>query len=171
MLFERSIDDDEEYDPVLHESALPSYLTDLFAALRDTLRPHLPSETWEAVFDQPLARQVILNLYPPGQGISPHIDLPHRYADGILGVSLCGGCTMTLHHAQRGETHYVYLPPLSMYVLSGEARWEWSHGIASRLEDVVMNGQGTVTMLRDTRVSVTFRWMKQGADVLSLEAS
>jgi len=64
---------------------------------------------------------------------------------------------------KNGEHVHVYLPPRSVYVLTGEARWEWAHGIAARTRDRV---DGRV-VLRDTRVSVTFRWMKEGADVLT----
>jgi alkylated DNA repair dioxygenase AlkB len=67
-----------------------------------------------------------------------------------------------------GERYDVYLPERTVYVLTGEARWEWSHGIEGRLEDKV-RGKGeeeVETRLRSTRVSVTFRWMRDGADVL-----
>jgi alkylated DNA repair dioxygenase AlkB len=117
------------------------------------------------VFKQPLSRQAILNLYEPGQGISPHIDLPHRYADGIVGASLAGGCVLVLERA--GERHDVYLPPRSVYVFSGEVRWEWTHGIPGREYDVVLEDCGEeMTLPRDVRVSATLRWMKEGADLL-----
>ncbi|OCF58873.1 hypothetical protein L486_03364 [Kwoniella mangroviensis CBS 10435] len=151
------------------KSSLPTYIHDLLRSVNTLLETRLPANTTRLLFDQPLARQVILNLYPPGQGISPHIDLPNRYADGILGCSLTGGCVMTL--SKDGEEHRVYMPPRTVYVLSEEARWEWYHGIDGCFEDIVEVedevGQGTETILRDLRVSVTFRWMKEGADILS----
>ncbi|WWD07735.1 hypothetical protein V865_005837 [Kwoniella europaea PYCC6329] len=148
-------------------SSLPNYIHDLIRSLNTLLESRLPLDTINLLFDQPLARQVILNLYPPGEGISPHIDLPNRYADGILGCSLTGGCVMAL--SRDGEEHRIYMPPRTVYVLSGEARWEWHHGIEGCFEDIVEEeyGQGAVTILRDLRVSVTFRWMKEGADLLS----
>jgi hypothetical protein len=57
----------------------------------------------------------------------------------------------------------------TVYALTGEARWEWGHEIEGREEDLV-RGKGVdevETRLRSTRVSVTFRWMKDGADVLA----
>ncbi|WVQ69192.1 uncharacterized protein L199_007408 [Kwoniella botswanensis] len=149
------------------KSSLPSYIHDLLRSLNTLLKSRLPLDTIDRLFDQPLARQVILNLYPPGEGISPHIDLPNRYADGILGCSLTGGCVMTL--SKDREEHRVYMPPRTVYVLSGEARWEWYHGIEGCFEDIVEDehGKGAETILRDLRVSVTFRWMKEGADLLS----
>ncbi|ORY30991.1 hypothetical protein BCR39DRAFT_100177 [Naematelia encephala] len=151
-------------------SAFPSHLERLLTTLNDLVASRVPLE----VFEQPLARQAILNLYPPGNGISPHIDLPHRYADGILGVSLCGGCVIDFSKereqaSKRGDEAYsVYLPPRSVYVLTGEARWQWAHGIEGRTHDIVLDDQGVKqTVQRGLRVSVTFRWMKEGGEVLS----
>lgn len=143
-------------------TGIPAHLLDLSTHLSQLLSGLLPPDTWDLVFEQNLARQCILNLYPPGQGISSHIDLPHRYADGIVGVSILGGTVMDFTHPTNGS-YSLYLPPRSVYVLSGEARWEWAHGIQGRVEDVV-DGE---TIGRGVRVSATFRWMKEGADVLS----
>ncbi|KAL7419616.1 hypothetical protein Q5752_005528 [Cryptotrichosporon argae] len=160
-------------------SSLPSHITDLIASISALLGPHLPAPTHAALFAQPLARQVILNLYPPGAGIAPHVDLPHRYADGIVGVSLTGSCVMRFTRvggdggagaAGEADAHDVHLPPRSVYVMTGESRWAWAHGIAPRVADRVAAraGKGRVdTVLRGVRVSVTMRWMRAGADVLS----
>jgi alkylated DNA repair dioxygenase AlkB len=152
-------------------STLPSFLTGLIGETERLLSDRLPPEVMTTLFSQPLARQVILNMYPPGEGISPHIDLPGRYADGIVGISLTGGCVMVF--AKGGAVHHMYLPPRTVYVLTGPARWEWGHGIAPRREDMVEDEDEdgvrvrVQTVLRDLRVSATFRWMKPGADVLS----
>jgi alkylated DNA repair dioxygenase AlkB len=148
---------------------LPSHLNNLLHTCQTILEPVLPLSTYQILFNQPLSRQVILNLYPPGQGITPHIDLPHRYADGILGVSLMGSTIMLF---RRGEERYdVYIPGRSIYVLSGEGRWEWEHGIEGREEDLIQEGEEVRTVVRDLRVSVTFRWMKEGGDVLGNESA
>lgn len=153
--------------PSPHHPSLPEYLLGLLDSVSTLLANDLSKDSMDCLFRQRLARQVILNLYPPGQGISSHIDLPHRYADGIIGVSLLGGCTMTF--ARKGIRHDVYLPERTVYILTGEARWEWTHGIEGREEDLVQGKEvGEVeTRLRSTRVSATFRWMKEGADVLA----
>ena len=151
--------------PPPHGSSLPDYLLKLQNTTSTSLEARLDDNHHQILFDQPLARQVILNLYPPGEGISPHIDLPNRYADGIIGVSLIGSTTMTF---QRGEERYdVYIPERTIYLMTGEARWEWSHGIEGRLLDEVDGKHGVETRMRSTRVSVTFRWMKEGAEVLA----
>ncbi|WWD21452.1 hypothetical protein CI109_105937 [Kwoniella shandongensis] len=148
-------------------SSLPTYINSLIRVLEESLKCRIPIEAHRVVFHQSLARQVILNLYPPGQGISPHVDLPNRYADGILGCSLIGGCVMRLTKGE--EVHQVYMPPRTVYVFTGEARWEWKHGIEGKYDDLVerLAGGQAETLLRDLRVSVTFRWMKEGADLLS----
>ncbi|WRT64823.1 uncharacterized protein IL334_001759 [Kwoniella shivajii] len=148
-------------------SSLPDYITELVFIIKDILRSRLSDEMIDLLFNQSLARQVIMNLYPPGEGITPHIDLPNRYADGIIGCSLTGGCVMSL--SEENTIHRVYIPPRTVYVLSKEARWEWYHGIDGCEEDLVEkeDGTGVETILRDLRVSVTFRWMKEDADILS----
>jgi alkylated DNA repair dioxygenase AlkB len=149
-------------------SSFPGYLLELHDSVKSLLEPRLPPNDFKAAFEQPLARQAILNLYPPGQGITPHIDLPNRYADGIIGISLTGGCTMVFQSSNTEARYDVYLPERSVYVMTGEARWEWKHGIEGRLEDLIRGGEGSQveTKLRSTRASVTFRWMQEGAEVL-----
>lgn len=190
--------DDRHQENKESSSAIPHYIQELLSHLSKILRPLIPITTNDLLFSQPLARQIILNLYPPGTGITPHVDLPNRYADGILGVSLLGSCTMELE-SDVGEVERVYMPRGTVYALTGEARWDWSHGIQPSVEDVVWDDEnregdygageeeeeegtrpsgssqrevGTSmrpkarTIMRGTRLSVTFRWMKTGADLL-----
>lgn len=174
-------------------TSFPGYIHRLLSTLSSLLplAPHLH----RLLFSQPLSRQAIINLYPAGTGITPHIDLVGRYADGVVGCSVIGGCVMTFSKVsvasvasvanqsqdeeKQEERHDVYLPPRSVYVLSGPARWDWTHGIDARSEDVVerkgkrykckleKEEMGTETILRDLRLSITFRWLKPGANVLS----
>ena len=153
--------------------ALPAHLSHLLSVLEERTKDLIPLDSWNTIFDQPLARQCILNLYPPGTGISPHVDLANRYADGVFGVSLAGSATMTFARESREEPdkvwreeYHVHLPPRSVYILTGPARWDWSHGIAPLTEDLVDRGRGTETIFRETRVSVTYRWIKPGGEVL-----
>lgn len=172
-------------------------------------------------------RQSILNLYPPGTGITPHVDLPARYGDGIVGVCLGSGVGVrfvevdlygqghgdgdgdgdgeglwgdaeeeeeedgdegdseddthndaddqnsaepALEHEEprsppppsksskpnstnlrknkkkkrktRPRSYEVYLPKGTIYILTGEARWSWMHGIEARGEDLVWDDDG-----------------------------
>jgi alkylated DNA repair dioxygenase AlkB len=141
----------------------------------------------------PRARQAIINLYRPGEGISPHVDLLRRFGDGIVGVSLGdGGVAMRFARAEAeardtagdasadagedGNEYEVWLPSGSVLVLTEEARYEWTHGIAPRSRDkveVVAAGEGDDGWMwqeRGVRVSVTFRWLLPGADIVGSDA-
>ena len=169
-------------------SAFPLFLNELLAATSEILAQHptMSRETHAMLFPPaqhkhehgdgdghaPRARQAIINLYRPGEGISPHVDLLRRFGDGIVGVSLGGGVGMRFARAgEDGDEYEVWLPSGSVLVLTGEARYKWSHGIAPRLRDkveVVATGQGDGWMWqeRGVRVSVTFRWLLPGADIV-----
>ncbi len=135
-----------------------------------------------------------LLLRHPGEGIAPHVDLLNRFGDGIVGVSLGGGASMRFARAQAprgrwdaddaaaqgggggggdgdedGEFHEVWLPPRSVLVLTREARYEWTHGIAPRMRDKVEDAAGRGGWQwheRGVRVSVTFRWLLPGAEIV-----
>ena len=185
-------------------SAFPLFLNELLAATSELLAQHLklPRETHAMLFPSalhehgdgdgheyvPRARQAIINMYRPGEGISPHVDLLRRFGDGIVGVSLGdgdGGVAMRFARAEArdtgdasagageddGDEYEVWLPSRSVLVLTGEARYKWTHGIAPRSRDkveVVAGGErgGWMWQERGVRVSVTFRWLLPGADIV-----
>jgi alkylated DNA repair dioxygenase AlkB len=154
-------------------SSLPSYLQPLLSLLPQVLAP-LPEALKSLIFSQTRPRQAILNLYIPGQGIgiSPHIDLPTRYEDGIVGVSLLGSTVMDFSLVdpasnQEQMAYSIRLRPGDVYVLSGDARWKWSHGIAYREEDWVEDEEGQPMQIRrGIRMSITLRRMREGADLV-----
>ncbi|BGP29542.1 hypothetical protein JCM10296v2_001281 [Rhodotorula toruloides] len=155
-------------------SSLPSFLDSVIQLLPTVLAP-LYDGVKRHVFDDSRPRQAILNLYAPGQGISPHVDLPTRYDDGIVGLSLLSSTVMEFRplpsSPQPGEsdlpppTYAVRLRPGDIYVLSGPARWEWMHGIPYREEDLVEDESGrSMRVRRGVRMSVTLRRMLEGAE-------
>lgn len=182
------------------QEAFPPFLCALLEAISELLLPALPRDIhgllFSSVYDQQQgqqegeqgtqrrARQAIINLYRPGEGIAPHIDLLNRFGDGIVGVSLGGGMAMRFERAQEGAgaesegqvgpPYEVWLPPRSVLVLAGEARYEWTHGIAPRTRDRVEvedagrsgSGSGWQWQERGVRVSVTFRWLLPGAEIV-----
>lgn len=109
--------------------------------------------------------QVTVNEYLPGIGIGPHIDTESAFADGILSITLKSGCTMEFReqqqaaskegqrYKQRGRRKLVYLPPRSLLVMCGDARYLWEHLIPGRSTDTV-NGK---VISRSTRISLTLR--------------
>lgn len=149
--------------------SLPPFLDPLLDLLPEILSRSLPSSLLDLIFRSPLPRQAIFNLYRPGMGITPHIDLPHRYEDGIVGLSLVGSTVMDF--TRDGEVLSLLLRPGDVYVLSGEARYDWKHGIAYREEDWVRDEAGGEPFLlkRRMRMSITLRRMKEGANVVGNE--
>ncbi|KAF7968015.1 hypothetical protein HWV62_32183 [Athelia sp. TMB] len=179
MLFGRALPSTGPSEPGVQALGLPLFMTVLLSSLCELLRPEIPPETHTLLFPPPDApirsRQAILNLYQPGEGITPHIDLLRRFGDGIIGVSFGSSCTMSFRRAagteddasDDGECH-LHLPERSIIVLSGDARYVWTHGIQGRAGDFVRDEQSSETrwIERGTRMSITFRWLLPGADVV-----
>lgn len=84
--------------------------------------------------------QAIVNEYRPGQGIGAHIDHPGNFGPIIASISLLSSATMIFSRAGRVEN--VVLEPGALLVMSGEARYKWTHAIPTHAE---------------RRLSVTFR--------------
>jgi alkylated DNA repair dioxygenase AlkB len=105
--------------------------------------------------DAPLERfpeNCVINEYIPPLGIGPHRDYG-AFGPTIACVSLGSDIVLDLTHPGRELKVPVTVPARSLWVLTGEARSEWLHGIASRLTDVIAGERRK----RERRVSVTFR--------------
>ncbi|KAF8324566.1 uncharacterized protein EI90DRAFT_3075090, partial [Cantharellus anzutake] len=161
-------------------SGLPSFILELIGGLSILLQPHLNASTYTLLFPPTSinqrypARQIILNLYRPGEGISPHVDLLGRFGDGIIVLSLLSGVVMDFTPEDGASTNAptcLWLPPRSILVLEGEARYQWKHGIQSVKQDFIesRDGSGTIDGVwvdRGLRISCTIRWLLPGADQL-----
>lgn len=158
-------------------SGLPAWAVQLILYLRQLLtslpNEQLDQDTKHLLFpvNQLLSRQLILNLYNGAQGLASHVDLVHRFADGIL---LCSfgpqgtGTVMDFTHPTKAP-HHLFLPSASVLLLSGEARYEWKHGISARPSDLVRSPEcpeKIETVHRSIRLSITIRSMLPGADVV-----
>ena len=98
--------------------------------------------------------QIIVNKYEPGQGIFPHID-NRNYGPVIACFTFSSGGGMVF---QKGSEKYeLYTVPNSLYIMSGDARNEWSHSMPARKTDTVNSKR----LNRGTRISVTMRWVSQ----------
>ncbi|KDQ15503.1 hypothetical protein BOTBODRAFT_31819 [Botryobasidium botryosum FD-172 SS1] len=77
---------------------------------------------------------------------------------------------MDFEREASGDRRSIWLPSRSVIVLEGEARYEWTHGIAERRVDLVDAEDGPpapgMWIERGTRVSITLRWLLPGADVV-----
>lgn len=88
--------------------------------------------------------------------------------------------------AENNDDLYdLYLPERSILVLCSDARYKWTHGIEKRKSDFVahptsrsLNGSplstsspssGARWIGRGTRLSVTFRWLLPGADIVGAD--
>lgn len=103
---------------------------------KDGLLPHVPD-------------QVIVNEYIGKQGISKHVDCKPCFEDGIAMISLLQSWEMIFSRAHC-ESEGILLPRRSVVVITGEARYLWSHEIPKRASEP--NGER-----RDRRISITFR--------------
>ncbi|MDO8837793.1 MAG: alpha-ketoglutarate-dependent dioxygenase AlkB [Parvibaculum sp.] len=102
--------------------------------------------------------QMIANEYLPGQGISAHVDCVPCFADRIASLSLLSACEMRFRHRENGEKHALILEPRALLILTGAARYDWTHEIPARATDIVDSKR----LPRGRRVSMTFRNVRRG---------
>ena len=100
-----------------------------------------------------LPDQVIINEYQPGQGIAQHIDCVPCFEEIIASLSIGSPCVMEFTSPTTGEKINQLLEPRSLLTFSGDARYQWKHGIAARKTDKY---EGQVFQ-RGRRISLTFR--------------
>lgn len=96
--------------------------------------------------------QITVNEYKPGQGIAAHIDTHSAFTDAIASLSLENEIVMEFRHPD-GRLESVLCQPRSLLVMTGAARYEWTHAIPPRMFDVI-DGE---RVDRKRRVSITFR--------------
>ncbi|KAF5206302.1 Alkylated dna repair protein alkb-like protein [Thalictrum thalictroides] len=149
---------------------LPSFLSPILKKISSF--PNI-TDTGSIIIDQ-----LTVNEYPPGVGLSPHIDTHSAFEGFIFSLSLAGPCIMEFRKyskgswlppaiqstVTRGENPEVirkalFLPPRSMLLLSGEARYAWHHYIPHHKGDAV---RGDFIKRASRRVSFTFRKVRNG---------
>eukprot|EP00900_Chrysochromulina_parva_P009242 jgi/Chrpa1/18319/Chrysochromulina_OHIO_Genome00004172-RA len=81
--------------------------------------------------------QCTINEYVPGIGIASHVDTHSAFEDGIASLTLGGGCAFRLQRASDGADLSIWLPPRSLLILRGAARYQWKHSISGRKFDRV----------------------------------
>lgn len=121
-------------------------------ALPDWLEPEIGTLGGRGLFD-PGPDQVIVNEYEPGQGIAPHVDCVPCFGPIIASLSLGGRVEMRFENIATGDQRETLLPPRSLLVLTGPARYEWRHTIPARKSDVIDGRR----VGRKRRISLTFR--------------
>lgn len=102
---------------------------------------NLPPQNWN---------QCIVNRYQPGEGIAAHSD--HRDFGPIVACfTFVSGAEMRFR--KNCNDFALFTDPNSLYVMSGPARYTYTHQMIQRKSDLV-NG---VQVERGVRYSVTFR--------------
>ena len=98
-----------------------------------------------------LPDQVIVNEYIGNQGISRHIDSELSFADGIAMISLLESWEMVFREKKKqGRKVIQRLERRSAAIMTGDARYRWTHEIPKRKYE-----PGGVK--RGRRISLTFR--------------
>jgi len=134
---------------------------------RDDTLPSSPQCSDRSPRTHPHINQLTINEYTPGQGIGSHVDTETAFDDGLLIITLNGGIVMEFRKVTtapkddaeeekkdaNGGRKLLYLPPRSLVLLSGDARYEWENMIVSRTTDTVDG----VMLPRKLRVSLTLR--------------
>ena len=94
--------------------------------------------------------QIIVNNYEAGQGISAHIDVKD-YGNTIACFTLGSGAMMRF--TREDLSYDLYVKKNSVYIMSGESRYNWKHEMVSRKSDLVDGKK----IQRGRRISITFR--------------
>ena len=140
----RQLYDDTDYNVASNTTApVPMFLTDLGRHL-----------THQGIFHE-IPQHVTVNEYLPGQGITNPAALADAPWQGIACLSLLSDIILDFRSTHLTRRHSVacHLPRLSLLVLRGPSRHQWTHSIHKRLID---HSHG-VTIPRMRRVSITLR--------------
>ena len=102
--------------------------------------------------------QVIVNEYVKNQGIGPHKD-SKVFGDGIAMLSLLESWEMRFRKKEAKKTVNIMLERRSIAIMTGEARYQWTHEIPKRLREPDPNkpGDQILVKVRGRRLSFTFR--------------
>jgi len=103
--------------------------------------------------------QAFVNEYVHHQGIAPHIDNRDDFGPEIISLSLNAATVIVF--AKDKEQHYVVVPPRTLLIMSGAARYEWTHEIPYSKIVRWKDDNGQIQMCKRPknfrRISITFR--------------
>ena len=105
-----------------------------------------------------LPDQLIVNEYCGKQGITPHIDEPRSFTEHLATISLLETWGMVFRRRSGKEKVEKALERRSVAILTGDARYKWTHEIPRRENEPQMDRQGKRRWVRRSRrISLTFR--------------
>ena len=147
------------------EGVLPKFLKELTTRISRYIPPLAgtgPSVTSSSSELPDLLKfdQCTINEYRPGHGIASHVDTHSTFGPTLCSLSLRSQTVMYFVHSVTGARVDLILPARSLLILQRDARYVWTHGIASRTTDLVLV-QGKETLVpRSTRLSLTLRRLR-----------
>lgn len=102
--------------------------------------------------------QVIVNEYLPGQGIALHTDRTDCFGPTVATISLGDDWEMKLQpiNGTSSQARRIMLVRGSALIMTGDARFDWKHGIQPRKYEKMEHGG---RRKRRRRLSLTFRIM------------
>ena len=137
-----------QIDPGMRIDKLPEWALEVAQRLVEQgLVPQMPD-------------QLIVNEYIRDQGIGKHVDKEPNFADNIAMISLLESWEMVFRKKNNSKVkHNVMLESRSLTIMSGPARYQWTHEIPSRKYEPVpeMPDGKRQKKLRKRRLSLTFR--------------
>ena len=139
---------DFDRNVLLPDAPIPPFLRSVRARAAD----------WAAIAAAHLGYAVVAE-YRPGTALGWHRDVPEFGV--VVGVSLAGVARMRFRHYPHvsgtgARVLSLELKPRSIYLLRGDARWQWQHAISP-----------TKTL----RYSITFRALRQAGDAVRVAAA
>ena len=129
-------------------SPFPDMIQSLSESARNFLVYNCPNEYPEIPIDY--FNQCIINRYLPGEGIGAHKD--SKFFEEPI-VCYTFGSTRSMEFNKDRMKHEVITTPGSIYLMTGDARFEWTHQMRKRKNDII-DGKRTP---RSTCFSITFR--------------
>ena len=103
--------------------------------------------------------QMIINQYSPSQGIKAHVD-SFSFGPLVVSISLNEDCIMSFEktRSQSNGPIWYTVRKRSALILSGDARYKWSHEIVRGPDN--LDNDGSVILSRNsTRWSITLRFV------------
>lgn len=94
--------------------------------------------------------QCIINNYEEGQGISAHIDRTEY--GSVIGCFIINSGSSIIFR-KKDKIKEKYINNKSLYIMSGDSRYKWTHEIPNRKKD---NYKDKIYK-RNRRISITFR--------------
>lgn len=122
----------------------------------------------EGIVETADLNQCIVNKYERKQGITGHVD-NLAFGPVVVSLSLGESCNFLFEHVTDGRKIRVWIPRLSLLILTKEARYDWKHAVPSNIgmfcnEKTYLVDKEFTKVKRHAdwrRISVTFRGLEE----------